>query len=113
MLYFMIIQLSGVNHMYHMYQYSLDSFLAFFNKALKSAPPNEDLEARVESLRRELRFTIYKWIARGLFTNDTHILLSMLTFQLLKNGNVGSANDPSGSVGWVFFLSGEARGITS
>ena len=96
MLYFMIIQLSGVNHMY---QYSLDSFLAFFNKALKSAPPNEDLETRVESLRRELRFTIYKWIARGLFTNDMHILLSMLTFQLLKNGNVGSANDPSGSVG--------------
>ena len=97
MLYFMIIQLAGVNHMY---QYSLDSFLVFFNKALRSAKEEEDLELRVEILRRELRFTIYKWIARGLFTKDTNILLSMLTFQLLKNKTVGSENDPSGSVGY-------------
>merc|ERR1712166_595002 len=111
MLYFMIIQLSGVNHMY---QYSLDSFLVFFNKALRSAKEEEDLEIRVENLRQELRLTIYRWIARGLFTKDTNILLSMLTFQLLRNGSVGSKNQASGDVGYredmlVFLLLGKSK----
>ena len=72
-----------------MYQYSLDSFLVFFNKALASAAPDEDLTTRVTNLTRALRIVIYTWVSRGLFTADTHILTSMLTFQLLKKGTVG------------------------
>ena len=87
MLYFLAIELCNINHMY---QYSLDSFLVFFFKALETAPQSDDLSQRVDSLRRTLRMTIYTWLARGLFKADIRIFLTMLTFQLMRNGVIGT-----------------------
>ena len=62
---------------------------SLINKSLQSAAQDEDLTTRVNNLTQSLRITIYTWVSRGLFTADTHILTSMLTFQLLKKGTVG------------------------
>ena len=64
MLYFLLIQLCIVDHMY---QYSLESFITFFFKAIEKTPLNEDDERRVLDLREEIRKTIYQWVSRGLF----------------------------------------------
>jgi len=48
MLYFLLIQLNIVDHMY---QYSLESFTTFFFKAIEKTEPFEDEDARVLALR--------------------------------------------------------------
>ena len=72
-----------------MYQYSLDSFLVFFFKALERAPKSNDLQQRVENLRGNLRIVCYTWITRGLFQRDVEIFLSALVFQLLQRKVIG------------------------
>lgn len=56
MLYFLLIQLHIVAHMY---QYSLDSFQQFFFKAIDKTEMFEDEEPRVLALRESIRMTIY------------------------------------------------------
>lgn len=56
MLYFLLIQLCIVDHMY---QYSLESFVTFFFKAIEKTELLEDEEQRVFALREEIRTTIY------------------------------------------------------
>ena len=106
LLYFAILQLCYVEHMY---QYSLDSFTMFFLKALKIAPAAEDKPARVKSLQSTLRWTIYRWIVRGLFEKHRLIFLTQLTFSLLQAGLLG--NDVGHSVeGMRFLLFGPKAG---
>jgi dynein heavy chain len=64
MLYFLLIQLNIVNHMY---QYSLESFTTFFFKAIDKTDMFDDEENRVLALRQMIRMTIYQWVSRGLF----------------------------------------------
>lgn len=64
MLYFLLIQLCVVNHMY---QYSLEAFQTFFFKAIEKTVMNEDENVRVLDLRQMIRLTIYQWVSRGLF----------------------------------------------
>jgi dynein heavy chain len=90
MLYFMITQLSAIDHMY---QYSLDSFVLYFYKAIRTAPKDEDVEKRVASLRDTLRLTIYTWVSRGLFEAHKLILLSQLTFLLMRRGSLAEEFD--------------------
>jgi len=85
MLYFMITQLNAINHMY---QYSLDSFMIYFFKAIREAPESEAIEERVASLRTMLRLVIYSWVSRGLFEDHKLVLLSQLTFQLMARGKL-------------------------
>ena len=56
MLYFLLIQLCIVDHMY---QYSLESFVTFFFKAIEKTEDFEEEEARVVALREMIRMTIY------------------------------------------------------
>jgi len=86
LLYFVMLQLAGVNHMY---QYSLDSFTMFFLKALKEAGEAQEKPQRVQNLQTTLRWTIYKWVVRGLFEKHRLIFLTQLTFSLLQQGLVG------------------------
>ena len=81
MLYFLIITLQFVDHMY---QYSLESFINFFFKAIKNTAVND--ETRVEKLVLNIRKTVYQWISRGLFERHKIIFLTMLTFRLLQKG---------------------------
>jgi dynein heavy chain len=83
MLYFLLTQLSAINHMY---QYSLDSFVLYFYKAIHDTEPSEETLKRVDLLRNCLRLTIYTWVSRGLFESDKLILQSQVTFQLMRRG---------------------------
>jgi len=88
MLYFLLTKLCAIDHMY---QYSLDSFLTFFEKSVLRAPSKDNLIDRVTSLRESLRMTIFKWVARGLFERHKLILLSQLTFNLMKRNIIGDS----------------------
>ena len=72
-----------------MYQYSLESFITFFEKSIQKAERKKDLSEHVESLRNSLRMTIFTWVSRGLFERHKLIFLSQLTFSLMKRGVVG------------------------
>ena len=87
MLYFLLTKLCVIDHMY---QYSLDSFLTFFEKSVHKAPAKEDLHERVLSLRDSLRMCIFTWVSRGLFERHKLIFLAQLTFNLMKRGTIGS-----------------------
>lgn len=79
-LYFLLITLNIVNHMY---QYSLESFQTFFFKAIENTDPNDSEELRVIDLRFTIRMTVYRWVQRGLKVAHKPIFLTMLTFRLL------------------------------
>jgi len=81
MLYFMLITLNVINHMY---QYSLESFTTFFFKAIEKAETFEEEETRVLALRAMIRITIYQWVARGLFEAHKPIVRAQLTFRLMQ-----------------------------
>ena len=85
-LYFTMLQLSNVDHMY---QYSLDSYITFFLKALKSANTSPEKNIRVKNLQSTLRWTIFKWVTRGLFEKHKLIFLTQLTLSLLDQGTIG------------------------
>ena len=83
MLYFLLIKLCIVDHMY---QYSLESFSVYFFKAIEKTEESEDLAVRVQSLILGIRLTIYQWVARGLFERHKQIFLSQLIFRLMQKG---------------------------
>lgn len=82
-LYFLLIQLCVVDHMY---QYSLESFQTFFFQAIENTEPNEDEEKRVIDLRFTIRMTIYRWVQRGLFVRHKQIFLTQMIFRLMQLG---------------------------
>jgi dynein heavy chain len=86
MLYFLLTKLCAIDHMY---QYSLDSFVTFFFKAIERCAEAEKLEERVHLLRASLRITIYTFVSRGLFVRHKLIFLGQLTFNLMKRGILG------------------------
>lgn len=83
LLYFLLIQLWIVEHMY---QYSLEAFQQFFFKAIEKCEQFEDDEQRVLALRQKIRITIYQWVSRGLFERHKTIFLAQLTFRLMQKG---------------------------
>lgn len=80
-LYFLLIQINIVDHMY---QYSLESFQTFFFKAIENTEPQDDEEKRVLDLRFNIRMTIYRWVQRGLFVRHKQIFLTQLIFRLMQ-----------------------------
>lgn len=63
MLYSLLTKLSAIDHMY---QYSLDSFMTFFEKSIARATRrDDDIGAQVTCLRESLRMTIFTWVSRG------------------------------------------------
>lgn len=81
MLYFLLIQLCVVDHMY---QYSLESFTTFFFKAIDKTQQFEEEEPRVLALREQIRMTIYQWVSRGLFEKHKPIFRTQLCFRLMQ-----------------------------
>jgi len=77
----LIIQLCFIEHMY---QYSLDAFVTFLNKAIERTEPCEDTKERSRLLIVMIRITIFKWVNRGLFERHKIILCSLLTFKLFQ-----------------------------
>merc|ERR1719311_946654 len=83
MIFFLIIQLCIVEHMY---QYSLGSFVTFLYKAIEKTEPSDDMKIRTASLISEIRMVIFKWVNRGLFERHKIIFCGILTFRLLQRG---------------------------
>merc|ERR1719506_1489842 len=83
MIFFLIIQLCIVEHMY---QYSLGSFVTFLYKAIEKTEPSDDMKIRTASLISEIRMTIFRWVNRGLFERHKIIFCGLLTFRLLQRG---------------------------
>lgn len=83
MLYFLIIKLCVVDHMY---QYSLESFSVFFFKAIEKCESYEEDNDRVLALVENIRMTVYQWVSRGLFERHKQIFMSLLTFRLMQKG---------------------------
>jgi len=81
MLYFLLIQLCIIDHMY---QYSLEAFTGFFFKAIEKTEDNDDDDVRVNELVKVIRITIYQWVSRGLFERHKQIFLAQLTFRLMQ-----------------------------
>ena len=67
-----------------MYQYSLESFVTFFFKAIEKTEQFDEEEPRVLALREMIRMTIYQWVSRGLFEKHKQIFLTQLTFRLMQ-----------------------------
>ena len=83
MLFFLIIQLCFIEHMY---QYSLDSFVNFLYKAIDRTEATDDIQERTKRLISVIRMTIFRWVNRGLFERHKLIFCSMLTFKLFQKG---------------------------
>lgn len=79
MLYFICI---SINVIEHMYQYSLESFTQFFQKAIFRTTSKE--EGRIKDLVLNIRYTIYQWICRGLFEKHKTMFMTLLTFRLMQ-----------------------------
>jgi len=79
MLFFLIIQLCFIEHMY---QYSLDSFTNFLYKAIDRTEASEDITERSKRLIAMIRMTIFRWVNRGLFEEHKLMFCGMLTFKL-------------------------------
>ncbi|CAE7197692.1 ODA4 [Symbiodinium pilosum] len=80
MLFFLINQLCVVQHMY---QYSLDAFNTFLQKAIDRTQGAEDIHERTELLIASARLTVFRWVNRGLFEDHKLIFCTMLAFRLL------------------------------
>jgi len=83
MLYFLLIQLCIIDHMY---QYSLESMTTFFFKAIDKTELFDDEEPRVLALREMIRNTIYQWVSRGLFERHKPIFRTQMCFRLMQKG---------------------------
>ena len=83
MLYFLIISLNTVNHMY---QYSLDSFHTFFHKGIKETPAFDKSNERIQKMVLVIREQIYQWISRGLFERHKITFMTLMTFKLMNKG---------------------------
>ena len=81
MLFFLISKLFVIQDMY---QYSLNSFVYFFEKAIANTPKNDNLIQRVAALREKIRITVYIWISAGMFEKDKQLLLTMIAIRLLQ-----------------------------
>ncbi len=88
MLYFLVLQLGGVHHMY---QYSLESFLRYFGKALartgETKAPGQEA-SRVQALTQAVRLTVFTAVHRGLLVEHRAAFLVQMTLNLLRRGVV-------------------------
>jgi dynein heavy chain len=112
-LFFLIISLCFVEHMY---QFSLDAFTTFLTRAIdKAAKPSDEMvkelqeaidEEKNEDRKREkekemaatlvstranlitdnLRIVVFRWVNRGLFERHKLLFCALLTFGLFMNG---------------------------
>lgn len=82
MLYFLIDQLSTIDHMY---QYSLEAFMVMFIKALEKAEQDENVDKRVQNIIESITDTLFNYVSRGLFERHKLIFSALLCFSIERN----------------------------
>ncbi|XP_015255846.1 PREDICTED: dynein heavy chain 11, axonemal [Cyprinodon variegatus] len=80
LLFFIINDLSKINPMY---QFSLKAFNSMFNKAIKNAEWDEDVQTRVCTLTEAITYSVFLYTSQGLFERDKLTFLSHIAFQIL------------------------------
>ena len=90
-LYFILIQLNAVDHMY---QFSLNAFVSFFRKAMNRTAKVDSPQERVRLLRESIRIVVFTWVTRGLFERHKLIFSSQLCFKLMMKGALREAYNP-------------------
>ena len=87
LLYFSIVDLSLVNHMY---QTSLDQFQTLFDKSVDIADKAAFASKRVVNIAEAMTYTVYRYISRGLYEKDKLSFKLIITFKiLLTAGKIG------------------------
>ncbi|RVE68725.1 hypothetical protein OJAV_G00094270 [Oryzias javanicus] len=84
LLYFIMNDLNKINPMY---QFSLKAFSVVFQRAVKKAKPEEEVQQRVSNLTDSITFSVFQYTTRGLFECDKLMFVTQLVFQVLRMNN--------------------------
>ncbi|KAL3669840.1 hypothetical protein V7S43_005217 [Phytophthora oleae] len=80
MLFFVIADLADIDPMY---QFSLEYFNRLFKMSLNEAPVNQDLSARLESLKHHITLAVYRNICRGLFKAHKQLFAFVVSLKIM------------------------------
>ncbi|KAH0629591.1 hypothetical protein JD844_011790, partial [Phrynosoma platyrhinos] len=80
LLYFIM---NDLNTIHPMYQFSLKAFSVVFQKAVKRASPDENLQERIANLIDSITSSVFQYTTRGLFECDKLMYMAQVTFQVL------------------------------
>jgi dynein heavy chain len=81
LLYFLVDRLNVLNHMY---QYSMAMFVEILNKGIDATPAADDPAQRVTELIEATSFTIFKFVASGLFEKHKLIFATQYALSLMR-----------------------------
>ncbi len=104
-LYFSIVEMSGVNCMY---QTSLAQFLVLFNESMDKAEKAALASKRVANIIESMTYIVYRYINRGLYETDKLTFVVLLTMKILITANYLRQSDMS-----LFLRGGAALDIDS
>merc|ERR1719189_1425644 len=68
-----------------MYQFSLKAFVVVFGTAIKRAETSEEVKVRVANLIDCMTYTVFQYVARGLFEKDKLTFVAQIAFTVLLN----------------------------
>ncbi|KAI8801429.1 dynein heavy chain and region D6 of dynein motor-domain-containing protein [Cladochytrium replicatum] len=96
-LYFVVADLAEIDSMY---QFSLKYFKNLFNLCIQEAEKSDDLQKRINILCKNITYTIFTNISRGLFEQHKMLYSFMICSEILKEQKSIS------SIEWSFFIRG-------
>jgi dynein heavy chain 2 len=106
-LYFVMCDMPKLNNMY---QFSLNTFLCLFEKALKTKANNESLDSRNQTLLLELEKLFFMYLSKSIFKTDR----VSLALHIIKSihSNMFEPNEWDLFTGQAIFLENAESGVT-